>query len=342
MTGPAVTRPVVTRPVSTEPVFRAEDVAINVPLSGGLLSRRHLNILADISFEVQAAETLALVGESGSGKTTLARAMIGLMPVAAGRMWFRGAPLSAPAARARLRAEAAMLFQDARGSLSPRVSVGEAVAEPLAIHGRPRPPGTVERMLDRVGLAPAFARRFPHELSGGQARRVSVARALALDPALLIADEPTAGLDVSVQGEILNLLGDLRRDLGLAMVVISHNLATVRHVADRIAVLYLGRLVESGPAAEVLARPLHPYTAGLIAAQPNPDPRKRRDAPAIAGEIPSLIARPAGCGFASRCPRVDPRCRTEAPALRRLAPGRAAACHFPEPQVSTAEKEILT
>lgn len=323
-------------------VFRAKDVAIDLPLAGGVLSRRRFNILSGITFDLPPAETLAIVGESGSGKTTLARAMTGLWPIAEGETWFQGAPLSDRATRARLRVKAAMLFQDARGSLSPRMSVGQAICEPLAIHGRPRPAGTAAQMLTRVGLSPDFASRYPHELSGGQARRVSVARALALDPALLVADEPTAGLDVSVQGEILNLLGDLRRDFGLAMVVISHNLAMVRHVADRIAVLYLGRLVETGPAADVLARPLHPYTRGLIAAEPNPDPRKRRDTPAITGEIPSVIGRPAGCGFAARCPLAAPRCRVEEPALRPLLPARAAACHFAGFTTDQPEREIST
>lgn len=311
-------------------VLSARDVAVDLPLPGGFFVRRHLNILADITLSVAAGETLALVGESGSGKTTLARAMIGLLPVSAGRLEFRGQPISDPACQRRLRSEAAMLFQDARGSLSPRVSAGHAVTEPLAIHRRPRDRTTAGRMLAQVGLAPELAGRFPHELSGGQARRVSVARALALGPSLLIADEPTAGLDVSVQGEILNLLADLRRDFGLALVLISHNLAMVRHVSDRVAVLYLGRLVETGPTDQVLARPLHPYTQGLTAAEPNPDPRKRRDHLPIKGEIPSLIARPAGCGFASRCPFAQDRCRSETPALRPLAPGRSAACHFAE------------
>ncbi|MCC5973237.1 MAG: ATP-binding cassette domain-containing protein [Rubellimicrobium sp.] len=322
-------------------VLGARDVAIDLPLPGGFLARRQLNILSGITLSVDKGETLALVGESGSGKTTLARAMIGLLPVSAGVLEFRGQPLSDPACRRRLRTEAAMLFQDARGSLSPRVSVGNAVIEPLAIHRRPRDRATAGRMLAKVGLAPEMAARFPHELSGGQARRVSVARALALDPALLVADEPTAGLDVSVQGEILNLLADLRRDLGLALVLISHNLAMVRHVSDRIAVLYLGRLVETGPTDQVLARPAHPYTQGLIAAEPNPDPRKRRDHPAITGEIPSLIARPRGCGFASRCPFAQDRCRAETPTLRPLAPGREAACHFAETMTSQPIRETI-
>jgi oligopeptide/dipeptide ABC transporter ATP-binding protein len=217
-------------------------------------------------------------------------------------------------------------------SLSPRRKVEAQLLEPFTIHAMPWPEGagTVGAMLERVGLPPQIAQRYPHELSGGQARRVCVARALALNPGLVIADEPTAGLDVSVQAEILNLMMGLRRDLGLAFLIITHNLAVVRHVTDRVAVLYLGRMVEWGPTREVFGRPLHPYTQSLIAAEPQADPRKRRPDLALKGEIPGLLARPGGCEFHTRCPFAKPRCAAEAPAARMLSAQRMVRCHYVE------------
>lgn len=298
---------------------------------GGFLSGARLPILCDVTLAVGAGESLALVGESGSGKTTLARAVMGLTPIASGEVRFLGQAVTGRAGLARLRAQAAMMFQDATASLSPRLTVGTLVTEPFRIHGRPLsdPAATARDLLATVGLPPVLAGRFPHELSGGQARRVGVARALALDPKLVIADEPTAGLDVSVQAEVLNLMGDLRRARGLAYLIITHNLALVRHVADRVAVLYLGRLVEEGPTAQVFARPAHPYTASLIAAEPRPDPRRRRADLSLKGEVPSILRRPAGCEFHSRCPLARDICRTTPPDLTARGPGRADRCHFP-------------
>ncbi len=317
-------------------VYTLEDVRVDLPgpraRLGGLLPgpQRRLNLLDGITIGIGPAETLALVGESGSGKTTLARAMLGLVPVSAGRLRFQGGDMADPRATAALRRRSAMVFQDAVASLSPRMRVGSAVSEPFAIHGVPVDrQAKAEELLQAVGLSPALARRYPHELSGGQARRVCVARAIALDPRLLVADEPTAGLDVSVQGEILNLLAGLKERLGLSLLVISHNLSVVRHVADRVAILYLGRLVETGPTDAVFSGPLHPYTHSLIAAQPQPDPRRRRPDLAIRGEIPSLLRRPSGCEFHTRCPLARGRCRAEVPVLRELAPGRSTRCHFP-------------
>jgi peptide/nickel transport system ATP-binding protein len=286
-------------------------------LSGG---NGRFNILDDVSLAVGRGETFGLVGESGSGKTTLARAMLGLLPVSTGTLRFDGTELSAGSDFAVMRRQTSMMFQDAVASLSPRMSVGSLVTEPLVINGiamKSRQAKAGE-LLSLVGLPEDMARRYPHELSGGQARRVGVARALALDPKLIIADEPTAGLDVSVQGEILNLLNGLKNRLGLSYLVITHNLALVRHVADRIGVMYLGRLVETGPTMAVFRSPLHPYTKSLIAAEPKPDPRKRRVDLAIKGEIPSVLRRPS----------AQPRCRSEAPMLREIAPGRHARCHF--------------
>lgn len=291
-----------------------------------------LTILSNLSLVVGRGEMLGLVGESGSGKSTLARAMMGLVDITSGDLCFEGQPVKARADFVKVRQGTALMFQDAVASLSPRRKVSAQLVEPFQINGVPLPEGerTPAAMLERVGLPPALAQRYPHELSGGQARRVSVARALALNPKLVIADEPTAGLDVSVQAEILNLMTGLRRDLGLSFLIITHNLAVVRHVTDRVAVLYLGRMAEWGPTREVFSRPSHPYTRSLIAAEPQADPRKRRADLALKGEIPSVLARPTGCEFHTRCPLARPRCAAEEPQPHMITPDRMVRCHFAE------------
>ena len=323
-------------------VLDLRDISVDLPL-GGFLSRARLPILLDVSLGIAAGESVALVGESGSGKTTLARAVMGLQPISRGTMSLDDQRLSTAADFARMRRQAAMMFQDATASLSPRLTVGYLITEPFRIHGQPLadPETTARDLLAMVGLPPAIAGRYPHELSGGQARRVGVARALALKPRLLIADEPTAGLDVSVQAEVLNLLSDLRRDMGLAYLIITHNLALVRHVADRVVVLYLGRVVEQGPTAQVFANPAHPYTASLIAAEPKPDPRQRRADLAIRGEVPSVLRRPSGCEFHARCPLARDLCRQVAPALASTRPGRMARCHFAVTQQEQGEEHAV-
>ena len=321
------------------PLLQVQDLALRLPLSGGGLSwlkpgaRRKLEVFADVSFSIMPGETLGLVGESGSGKTTLARAVLGLVQASNGSIRFDTRLRASKADFAALRRSTSMMFQDAVASLSPRMTVGALLAEPLIIHREPVPnlSAKVAELLTLVGLPPDFAGRFPHELSGGQARRVGVARALALHPKLVIADEPTAGLDVSVQGEILNLMTDLKTRLGLSYLIISHNLAMVRHVSDRIAVMYLGRLVEIGPTGAVFAQALHPYARSLIASEPRPDPRMRRHDLAIKGESPSLLNRPKACVFQSRCPLVEARCRSEAPKLREVTPTRFVRCHVAQP-----------
>lgn len=314
-------------------VLELRNISADLPL-GGFMTRTRLPILLDVSLTVAKGESVALVGESGSGKTTLARAVMGLQAVTGGSVTFDGQSVADPAGLSRLRRDAAMMFQDATASLSPRLTVGYLVTEPFRIHGQPLPdPEHVARdLLAKVGLPPAIAARYPHELSGGQARRVGVARALALGPRLVIADEPTAGLDVSVQAEVLNLMSDLRAEMGLAYLIITHNLALVRHVADRVVVLYLGRVVEEGPTAQVFATPAHPYTASLIAAEPRPDPRQRRMDLAIRGEVPSILRRPSGCEFHTRCPMARDLCRHTAPALAANGAGRQARCHFVDQQ----------
>ena len=305
------------------------------PLSALLpATGRSIDLLKDINLQVGKGETLGLVGESGSGKTTLAKAILGLQAISGGGIRFDGADLLTPRDFARVRRRTAMMFQDPVASLSPRMRVGELLTEPFVIHGiamnnRAR---RAAELLDRVGLPDQIAARYPHELSGGQARRVCVARALALDPDLVIADEPTAGLDVSVQGEILNLMSTLKADLGIGFLVISHNLAIIRHISDRIAILYLGQVIETGATRDVFAHPSHPYTQNLIASEPQPDPRKRRSDLAIKGEIPSVLRRPSGCEFHTRCPIAQDICRTDMPALRPTGPVRHVRCHFAEPQ----------
>ncbi len=287
----------------------------------------------ELSLALSAGETLAIVGESGSGKSSLARSILGLVPFHAGRIGFEGQnPFPAGRSAPGFRRDVARMFRDPVSSLSPRRSVKARVTEPLAVHGlaRGRDLGAeARRLLGLVGLPPDFAGRYPHQLSGGQARRVGLARAIALAPKLVIADEPTAGLDVSVQGEILNLLGRLRQDFGLSDPIITHNLAVVRQVGDRTAILYMGRIVGEAPTEALFAAPLHPWAAALIAAQPRPDPARRRTGPVLTGEVASLETRPPGCAFHPRCARASGLCRRVVPPDTRPAAGRRGACRHP-------------
>ena len=299
---------------------------------GTMLRRQNIQAVAGVSFDVKPGETFALVGESGSGKTTLARAANGLQPISNGAVHFDGQRIDrlSAAAMKPMRRDMAMMFQDPVGSLSPRMKVGDLVTEPFRIHGAADIDLAAEtqRLLSLVGLSADFADRFPHQLSGGQARRVGVARAIALNPKLIIADEPTAGLDVSVQGEVLNLLNELRERLGLSIVIITHNLHVVRHVADRVAVMYLGRFVETGSTETVFSAPAHPYTAALLSANPEPDPGKARDRISLPSEVPSLLARPTGCEFHTRCPWVGENCAATAPQPA-TSGDVTVSCHHP-------------
>jgi peptide/nickel transport system ATP-binding protein len=319
------------------PLLTVEDLSVTFA-RGGLFSRLlnplplpGFNIIDGVTLALMPGETLGLVGESGSGKTTLARTILGLVKAATGRIAFEGKDVRTPADFRAMRRHSAMMFQDPVASLSPRLRVGTLLTEPLVIQGVAMPDrrGVARALLAQVGLPASFVDRFPHELSGGQARRVGVARALAMKPHLLLADEPTAGLDVSVQGDVLNLIAELKRELGFAAMIVTHNLAMIRHVSDRLAIMYLGRLVETGPTQDVFAAPMHPYTATLIQSEPVPDPRQRRSSLAIRGEIPSVFRRPSGCEFHTRCPIARERCRNEAPAYRRMAGERMVRCHFP-------------
>jgi oligopeptide/dipeptide ABC transporter ATP-binding protein len=280
-----------------------------------------------VSLSVAQGEVLAIVGESGCGKSTLGRLMLNLITPDAGSVRFGGddlTKLSASALRARRR-DMQLIFQDPFASLDPRMTVEQAVAEPLRLHRivpRDQERARVADLLSRVGLRPELARRWPHEFSGGQRQRIAIARALASQPKLIVGDEPVSALDVSVQAQVVNLLSDLIRDLGLTFVLISHDLGVVRHVADRVAVMYLGRIVEEGPAEEVLSTPKHPYTRALLAAVPGHGAK----APPIEGDVPSPIAPPPGCRFHTRCPFAEAACRETPPALS--APPHRVACHL--------------
>ena len=327
-------------------LLEAEGVRVRFRVAGPVealakgIADPFIDAVMRVSFSLREGETFALVGESGSGKTTLGRALLGLVRAQEGSILFEGRELVGlkDSHFRSVRRHIAMMFQDPVASLSPRKTVRHAVTEPFRIHGLTERDlaGEARRLLRLVGLHEGFMGAYPHQLSGGQARRVGVARALALEPRLIVADEPTAGLDVSVQGEILNLMNRLQRELGLSYLVITHNLPVVRHVSDRLAIMYLGRFVEAGATREIFRRPAHPYTLGLLAAVPEPDPDRRRDKLELQGEIPSLLGRPRGCEFHTRCPFVQDRCRREPPPRREVAPGRWASCHFPFPDPQAA------
>ncbi len=287
----------------------------------------------DASFSLHEGQTLALVGESGAGKSTLALAITGLERIAEGSIQFEGQEVSQMQAHEirEYRRGIGYMWQNAIGSLSPRMTVRSLITEPARIHRLPDVDQRAlsSRLLNLVGLAEEFGDRYPHQLSGGQARRVGVARALALNPRLIVADEPTAGLDVSVQGEILNLLNQLQDELKISMLVITHNLNVVRHTSDKIAIMYLGRIVEQGDTAEIFSRPRHPYTLALLSASPSPDPDKQADRIELKGEVPSPINRPSGCEFHTRCPFAADICAEIPPPFEALSDSQALSCHFP-------------
>jgi peptide/nickel transport system ATP-binding protein len=293
----------------------------------------YIEAVCGVSFNLQQGETLALVGESGAGKTTLAQSIIGLAKLREGSIRFLGNELGnlSDAAFAQFRRNIAMMFQDPVGCLSPRRTIRSLILEPFKIHGIGDRDWNAEtkRLLEMVGLSDSLSGRYPHQLSGGQARRVGVARALALSPKLIIADEPTAGLDVSVQGEVLNLLAKLQADLEVSFLIITHNLSVVRHISDRMAIMYLGRFVEQGITDEIFYHPRHPYTHALLSANPNPDPDDPKEQVELKGEIPSLMNRPRGCEFHPRCPCAQDRCRSEAPPWTTVAQEHRVSCHYP-------------
>jgi oligopeptide transport system ATP-binding protein len=275
------------------------------------------------------------VGESGCGKTTTGRVILRLIEATAGEVRFEGVDVLALGKREMraMRRQMQIVFQDPYSSLNPRLTVGSMIGEALAIHRLAKGQAAKDRvaeLLTLVGLSPAHARRYPHEFSGGQRQRLGVARALAVDPKLIIADEPVSALDVSIQAQILNLLADLKERLGLTYVFIAHDLAVVEHISDRVAVMYLGRIVEQAPARSLYARPRHPYTRALLSAIPVPEPTHRKDRIVLTGDVPSPARPPSGCPFHPRCFMAKERCKTDVPALREITPGHFSACHFAE------------
>ena len=320
----------------SEPLLAVEALAKRFAVRRGLFgtARGSLPALRGVDFEIAPRESFGLVGESGSGKTTAGRIVARLLEPDAGTIRFGGTDWLGLEGRElrRRRRELQVVFQDPQSSLNPRMRAGDQVAEPLRVQGLARGRALSERvdaLLASVGLSAGVRSRFPAELSGGQRQRVAIARALATEPRLIVCDEPVSALDVSVAAQIVNLLIDLRERSGLSYLFISHDLAVVARIADRIGVLYLGRIVEEGSVAEVTSRPLHPYTAALVAAAPDPDPAARRSRPAVAGEPPSAGQPPPGCPFHPRCPIARERCREERPELAQVAMGRRVACFFP-------------
>ena len=317
-------------------VLEVEDLKTYFPVRKGLLRRTvgHVHAVDGVSFTIGAGETLGLVGESGCGKTTVGRTVLRLIEPTAGVIRLGGRDIThlARAELRPLRREMQIIFQDPFSSLNPRMRAGDIVAEPLKVHATVPAAERRDRVASlfaRVGLSEAQMDNYPHQFSGGQRQRIGVARALALNPKLIVGDEPVSALDVSIQAQVINLLTDLQRELGLSYLFISHNLAVVEHISHRIAVMYLGRIVEHTDRETLFRKPLHPYTEALLAAVPVPDPAAARRAKRVLqGDVPSPLHPPAGCHFHTRCPYAEARCRSETPRLREIEPGHHVACHL--------------
>jgi oligopeptide transport system ATP-binding protein len=321
------------------PLLEVRDLSTWFPLRSPLLRRTigHVRAVDGVDLTLEAGRTLGLVGESGCGKSTLGRTIARLVEPTAGTIRIDGTEVTHARGRQlmALRRRVQVVFQDPYASLNPRIRVGDAVGEALDIHRQVRSRGErrdrVVALLEKVGLGAEAMARYPHEFSGGQRQRIGIARALVLNPELLVADEPVSALDVSVQAQVINLMQDLQRDLGLGYLFIAHDLSVVRHISDDVAIMYLGRIVERGPKRKLFASPLHPYTRGLLASVPTPDPARRRGAKAaLAGGLPSPLDPPSGCAFHPRCPHADAHCRQERPELRSFAVGQMVACHHAE------------
>ena len=319
-----------------QPLVEVNHLKKYFPIKKGLFSSVVGNVRAvdDVSFQIYPGETFGLVGESGCGKTTLGRVMLRLQEATAGEVKFEGQDLlklKGPELRA-MRREMQIIFQDPFGSLNPRFTVGDIISEPLRVHKVAK--GTamddrVAELLRLVGLEPSWRNRWPQEFSGGQRQRVGIARALALNPKFIVADEAVSALDVSVQSQVINLMSDLQEQLGLTYLFIAHGLNVVRHISTRIGVMYLGKMVEVAPAEEMFNRPAHPYTAALLSAAPMPNPHRKRERIVLTGEVPSPANPPSGCRFHTRCPFVKPDCKEAIPELKQVEKGRFVACHYP-------------
>jgi oligopeptide transport system ATP-binding protein len=318
----------------SEVLLKAENIVKHFPIYGGLFSRQVAAVKAvqNVSFEIKKGETLGLVGESGCGKSTLGRCLIRLIDVTSGNIFFKGKDITKTKGEELrlLRRQMQIIFQDPYASLNPRITIGEILEEPLIIHklfdSAADRKNRVRELVDLVGLRPEHLSRYPHEFSGGQRQRVGIARALAVNPELIICDEPVSALDVSIQAQIINLLMDLQQKLGLTYVFIAHDLKVVEHVSQRVAVMYLGQIVESAAADDLYKAPQHPYTQALLSAIPVPDPKPREQRIILTGDVPSPINPPPGCYFNPRCPKATPECSQERPVLKEIFRDHSASC----------------
>jgi peptide/nickel transport system ATP-binding protein/oligopeptide transport system ATP-binding protein len=324
----------------TEPLIRAENLGKTFGDSGGFSFRRTtggVRAVDGVSFAINRGETVAVVGESGCGKSTMGRLLLRLIDATEGSVFFEGTDINLLSHNEmrQMRRKAQMVFQDPYGSLSPRRRVVDIIAEPLEafglVRGRRDKRERVEELLTQVGLSPSYMDRYPRQFSGGQRQRIGIARAISVNPSFVVADEPVSALDVSVQAQIVNLLQDLQEQKGFSYLFIAHDLAVVRHIAERVMVMYLGRIVEIGPKQQIYSAPQHPYTQALLSAAPEPDPDIKAKRIVLEGDVPSPTGIPPGCSFHTRCPLAQDICRVERPALREVAPGQNAACHFARP-----------
>ena len=324
---------------STDEILRVENLKVHFPVTKGIVFQKQVasvKAVDGVSFTLKRGETLGLVGESGCGKSTTGLAVIRMLAATSGRILFEGEDITTfnKSQVKEFRRRVQMVYQDPYGSLNPRMKVSDIIGEPLEVHGRAKDRvayrARIEELLEMVGLAPYMADRYPHEFSGGQRQRIGIARALALEPSLIVCDEPVSALDVSIQAQVINVFMDLQRRLGLTFIFIAHDLAVVRHISDRIAVMYLGRIVEIASREELYKNPLHPYTIALLSAVPVADveAESKRARMIVKGEVPSALNPPSGCRFHPRCPLAMDRCSTEVPALSDQGSGRVVACHL--------------
>jgi oligopeptide transport system ATP-binding protein len=319
-----------------QPLLSVRNLKKHFPIRGGILGREvgRVHAVDGVSLDVAPGETLGLVGESGCGKSTTGRCILRLIEPTSGEIWFQGQDVTAMEGEAlrAMRRDLQIIFQDPFASLNPRHTVGGIIGEALTIHGlvktRQEMEDKVVQLLETVGLRPEHMRRFPHEFSGGQRQRIGIARALAVEPKLIVCDEPVSALDVSIQAQVINLLEDLQEKFGLTYLFIAHDLSVVEHISDRVAVMYLGRVVEVATAEELYANPLHPYTEALLSAVPIPDPKIKRKRIVLQGDVPNPIRPPSGCHFHTRCPIAEPRCSTEVPTLKSAGGRHQVSCHL--------------